>query len=63
LAISAALAASLSLPGLVGPFAQAAHAQTRRCEVLQHYMDSHSPDGANGWIWRAASVEYGNYCV
>jgi hypothetical protein len=60
LAISAALAATLSLPSLIGPLANTAHAQSRRCEVLQHYMDNHSPDG---WIWRAASVEYGNYCV
>lgn len=62
LAVSLALASSIAATSLAGPLATSAHAMSRRCEVLYHYMANKSPDGADGWMWRAASVEYMNYC-
>jgi hypothetical protein len=55
LALSAALASAF----LVGPLSGSAHAMSRRCEVLKNYMDNTYYDT---WMWRAASVEYMNYC-
>jgi hypothetical protein len=44
---------------LIGPLSATAHAESVRCRVLRNYLENKSPDS---WMWRAASVEYGNYC-
>jgi hypothetical protein len=56
------VAVSLLFAGtvLVGPLSGTAHAaESVRCRVLRNYLENKSPDS---WMWRAASVEYGNYC-
>jgi hypothetical protein len=59
LALSFALAASVAAGTLAGPLAATVHAESTRCRILHNFMDNTSPDS---WMWRAASVEYGNYC-
>jgi hypothetical protein len=60
LALSFAFAASLAAGTLAGPLTATVHAESPRCRVLHGFMDNTSSDS---WMWRAASVEYGNYCV
>jgi hypothetical protein len=33
---------------------------TPRCQVLKTFMDNTT---SSSWMWRAASVEYMNYCL
>jgi hypothetical protein len=60
LALSVVCAASIAAGTLAGPLTATVHAESPRCRVLHNFMDNTS---SASWMWRAASVEYGNYCV
>ena len=62
LALGLALATTVSVGAWSAPFTTTAYAESVRCRVLRHYLEAKSPDGPDGWMWRAASIEYMNYC-